>query len=157
VQEVDALAVDLGAELRELVQLGLVPPPVVTMAPALGEFAYAGQRDAVVPAGTRQFVGPAGAVEAIGQVVEVGLLPSWLLTQTAAHAGRLVTERFAEVGARAYHYRLLETLLDGPASQAELGRRTGIHLSDMVAVLNELTAGGYVERSPDRPTSAAPS
>ncbi|MGW4943197.1 MarR family winged helix-turn-helix transcriptional regulator [Actinoplanes sp. NPDC004185] len=76
-------------------------------------------------------------------------LPSWLLTQTAAHAGRLVTERFAEVGARGYHYRLLETLLDGPASQAELGRRTRIHLSDMVAVLNELTADGYVERSPD--------
>ena len=76
-------------------------------------------------------------------------LPSWLLTQTAAHAGRLVTERFAEVGARGYHYRLLETLLGGPASQAELGRRTGIHLSDMVAVLNELTADGYVERSPD--------
>jgi DNA-binding MarR family transcriptional regulator len=76
-------------------------------------------------------------------------LPSWLLTQTAAHAGRLVTERFAEVGARGYHYRLLETLLGGSASQAELGRRTGIHLSDMVAVLNELTADGYVERSPD--------
>jgi DNA-binding MarR family transcriptional regulator len=76
-------------------------------------------------------------------------LPSWLLTQTAAHAGRLVTERFAEVGARGYHYRLLDTLLGGPASQAELGRRTGIHLSDMVAVLNELTADGYVERTPD--------
>ena len=76
-------------------------------------------------------------------------LPSWLLTQTAAHAGRVVTERFAEIGARGYHYRLLEPLLDGPASQADLGRRTGIHFSDVVAALNELTEAGYVERRPD--------
>ena len=76
-------------------------------------------------------------------------LPSWLLTQTAAHAGRLVTERFAEIGARGYHYRLLEPLLAGPASQADLGRRTGIHFSDVVAALNELAEGGYLERRPD--------
>jgi DNA-binding MarR family transcriptional regulator len=76
-------------------------------------------------------------------------LPSWLLTQTAAHAGRLVTERFAEIGARGYHYRLLAHLLAGPASQADLGRHTGIHFSDVVAALNELTEGGYVERRPD--------
>jgi DNA-binding MarR family transcriptional regulator len=76
-------------------------------------------------------------------------LPSWLLTQTAAHAGRLVTERFAGIGARGYHYRLLDQLRDGPASQADLGRRTGIHFSDVVAALNELTEGGYVERRPD--------
>ncbi|MFI7540373.1 MarR family winged helix-turn-helix transcriptional regulator [Actinoplanes sp. NPDC049599] len=76
-------------------------------------------------------------------------LPSWLLTQTAAHAGRLVTERFAEIGARGYHYRLLEQLLAGPASQADLGRRTGIHFGDVVAALNELAEGGYLERRPD--------
>ena len=77
-------------------------------------------------------------------------LPSWLLTQTAAHAGRLVSDGFARLGARGYHYRLLTSLLEeGPASQAALGRRTGIHLSDMVAALNELEEGGYVGRSPD--------
>jgi MarR family transcriptional regulator, lower aerobic nicotinate degradation pathway regulator len=77
-------------------------------------------------------------------------LPSYLLTQTAAHASRLVTEGFAAVGARGYHYRMLATLReDGPASQADLGRRTGIHFSDVVATLNELTDGGYVERAPD--------
>jgi DNA-binding MarR family transcriptional regulator len=76
-------------------------------------------------------------------------LPSWLLTQTAAHAGRLVTERFADIGARGYHYRLLEQLLAGPASQADLGRRTGIHFSDVVAALNELAEDGYLERRPD--------
>ena len=77
-------------------------------------------------------------------------LPSYLLTQTAAHASRLVTDGFAAVGARGYHYRLLATLREtGPASQADLGRRTGIHFSDVVATLNELTDGGYVERAPD--------
>jgi DNA-binding MarR family transcriptional regulator len=77
-------------------------------------------------------------------------LPSWLLSQTSAHAHRLVTDGFAADGARGYHYRLLHSLLgDGPGSQATLGRRTGIHLSDMVAALNELEAGGYVARSPD--------
>jgi DNA-binding MarR family transcriptional regulator len=77
-------------------------------------------------------------------------LPSWLLTQTGAQAGRLVGERMAAVGGRGYHYRLLTTLdEDGPASQAALGRRTGIHLSDMVAAINELEDGGYVVRDPD--------
>jgi len=77
-------------------------------------------------------------------------LPSYLLTQTAAHASRLVTDGFAAVGARGYHYRMLATLREtGPASQADLGRRTGIHFSDVVATLNELTDGGYVERAPD--------
>ncbi|GAA2699949.1 MarR family winged helix-turn-helix transcriptional regulator [Actinoplanes palleronii] len=77
-------------------------------------------------------------------------LPSWLLTQTAAHAHRLVGDGFAEVGARGYHYRLLASLIaEGPASQAALGRRTGIHLSDLVGALNELETGGFVGRSPD--------
>ncbi len=40
-------------------------------------------------------------------------------------------------------------LLAGPASQADLGRRTGIHFSDVVAALNELAGDGYVERRPD--------
>jgi DNA-binding MarR family transcriptional regulator len=79
-----------------------------------------------------------------------GGLPSWLLTQSGLHAQRLVSEGFAAVGARGYHYRALAALdRDGPASQADLGRRSGIHLSDLVATLNELADGGYVERTPD--------
>ena len=77
-------------------------------------------------------------------------LPSWLLTQTAGHAHRLVGEAFSAVGARGYHYRLLATLADsGPASQAALGRRSGIHLSDMVGAINELADQKLVERAPD--------
>ncbi len=76
--------------------------------------------------------------------------PSWLLTQTAAHASRLVSEGFAAAGSRGYHYRLLAALDEfGPASQAALGRRGGIDRSDVVAVLNELAEGGLVERAPD--------
>jgi DNA-binding MarR family transcriptional regulator len=76
--------------------------------------------------------------------------PSWLLTQSAMHAHRIVTETFGAGGARGYHFRLLATLAEfGPASQASLGRRTGIDRSDVVAAINELAADGYVDRSPD--------
>ncbi len=77
-------------------------------------------------------------------------LPSWLLSQAAGHAQRLVTDGFSAAGARGYHYRLLATLAEqGPASQATLGRRSGIHLSDMVAAVNELAERGQVQRAPD--------
>jgi DNA-binding MarR family transcriptional regulator len=77
-------------------------------------------------------------------------LPSWLLTQSAAQAQRIVSDTFAAAGARAYHFRLLATLVEfGPASQAALGRRSCIDRSDVVAALNELEADGYVERTPD--------
>jgi DNA-binding MarR family transcriptional regulator len=80
----------------------------------------------------------------------VSTLPSWLLTQTAMHAHRLVGDGLGVVGARRYHYRVLAALHEaGPMSQAALGRRSGIHLSDMVATLNELAEQGFVERQPD--------
>jgi DNA-binding MarR family transcriptional regulator len=37
----------------------------------------------------------------------------------------------------------------GPASQATLGRRSGVYLSDLVAALNELAHQGLVKRAPD--------
>ncbi len=77
-------------------------------------------------------------------------LPTWLLTQTATHAGRLVADGLAAVDARGYHYRMLATLDEfGPTSQATLGRRSGIHLSDLVAAINELADRELVERAPD--------
>ena len=76
--------------------------------------------------------------------------PSWLLTQTAMHAHRLVSEGLAAAGARGYHYRLLAALEEfGPASQAALGRRTGIDRSYVVEAVNELANGGLVERARD--------
>lgn len=53
-------------------------------------------------------------------------------------------------GLRGYHYRLLAALDQwGPASQADLGRDTGIDRSDVTAVLAELEARGLVEREVD--------
>ncbi|GIF20752.1 DNA-binding MarR family transcriptional regulator [Actinoplanes tereljensis] len=78
-------------------------------------------------------------------------LPSWLLNQNAAYAGRLVSEGFSAAGARGYHYRVLTSLdTEGPTTQANLGRRTGIYPSDMVATINDLQANGYVMRSMDK-------
>ncbi|OIV35310.1 MarR family transcriptional regulator [Mangrovactinospora gilvigrisea] len=80
----------------------------------------------------------------------LAVLPSRLLGQAAMRAGRIVDERLAAAGARRWHYGVLAALDEhGPASQAELSRRTGIYRSDMVAVLNELSAQRNVERAPD--------
>jgi MarR family transcriptional regulator, lower aerobic nicotinate degradation pathway regulator len=75
---------------------------------------------------------------------------SWLLNQAANTANRLVAERLASVQSRRYHFLLLAALAEeGPASQAELSRRTTIDGSDMVATVNELTERGLVKRAPD--------
>jgi MarR family transcriptional regulator, lower aerobic nicotinate degradation pathway regulator len=76
--------------------------------------------------------------------------PIWLMTQTAMHAHRLVSEGLAAADARGYHYRLLAALEEfGPASQAALGRRTGIDRSYVVEAVNELADRGLVERARD--------
>jgi DNA-binding MarR family transcriptional regulator len=76
--------------------------------------------------------------------------PTWLISQVATRAHRLLTERLAAVGARGYHYRLLAALAEfGPSSQAGLGRHTGMDRSDVVAAVGELAAQGFVERAAD--------
>ena len=76
---------------------------------------------------------------------------SWLLNQAALQATRLVTDGLGTAHARRYHYSMLAALEEfGPASQATLGRRCGIDRSDMVAMVNELTDRGQVERAPDQ-------
>jgi MarR family transcriptional regulator, lower aerobic nicotinate degradation pathway regulator len=76
--------------------------------------------------------------------------PTWLLSQTSAQAHRLLSQGLATADAIGYHYRLLAALAEsGPASQATLGRRSGIDRSDVVAALNDLAARGLVQRSPD--------
>jgi DNA-binding MarR family transcriptional regulator len=62
----------------------------------------------------------------------------------------LLTDAFAAEGVRGYHFRLLAALDQyGPASQADLGRHTGIDRSDVVATLNDLVARGFARREPD--------
>ncbi|MFD7665017.1 MarR family winged helix-turn-helix transcriptional regulator [Streptomyces sp. NPDC059788] len=78
-------------------------------------------------------------------------LPSRLLSQLTARSDRLITEGLlARADARKWHYAVLASLQEyGPASQAELSRRTGIYCSDMVGVLNELAERDLVRRTPD--------
>lgn len=80
----------------------------------------------------------------------IGGLVSWQLSQLGAHAHRLVAEALAEHDARGYDVRVLAALDEGGAtSQAELARRSGIHGSDLVAVLPPLVDAGWVRRDPD--------
>ncbi|MFD8595190.1 MarR family winged helix-turn-helix transcriptional regulator [Kitasatospora sp. NPDC059646] len=77
-------------------------------------------------------------------------IPSRLIAGAAIAADRLVAERLATEGARKWHFAVLVALAEtGAASQAELGRRTGIYRSDMVAVLNELADADCIRRDPD--------
>jgi DNA-binding MarR family transcriptional regulator len=75
--------------------------------------------------------------------------PTWLITRAYARANGLLQEGFAQDGGglRSYHYRLLAALAEsGPASQAALGRGTGIDRSDVTAALVELEERGLVQR-----------
>lgn len=77
-------------------------------------------------------------------------MPGWLVGQASLFSHRLLTDRLAAEGARGYHYRLLAALEEsGPISQADLGRRTGIDRSDVVAALDELDSDGLIARTPD--------
>jgi DNA-binding MarR family transcriptional regulator len=78
--------------------------------------------------------------------------PSWLLSRAYARASGLLSEAFEAnaAGLRSYHYRLLAALDEwGPASQADLGRSTGIDRSDVTAALTELQTRGLIERTVD--------
>lgn len=77
---------------------------------------------------------------------------TWLVSRVHAHASWLLGAGFEAHGGglRSYHYRLLAALEEwGPASQAELGRKTGIDRSDVTTALTELEPRDLVERSAD--------
>ena len=75
--------------------------------------------------------------------------PTWLISRAYARATGLLKEGFAQGGdgLRGYHYRLLVALDEqGPASQAALGRGTGIDRSDVTAAVVDLEERGLVRR-----------
>lgn len=77
---------------------------------------------------------------------------TWLVSRAYARSAGLLSAGFEAHGGglRSYHYRLLAALEEwGPASQAELGRRTGIDRSDVTAALTELESRDLVARSVD--------
>lgn len=77
---------------------------------------------------------------------------TWLLSRAYGRSTRLLNEAFEARGdgLRGYHYRLLAVLDEqGPASQADLGRSTGIDRSDITALLGQLEERGLIARSAD--------
>jgi MarR family transcriptional regulator, lower aerobic nicotinate degradation pathway regulator len=77
-------------------------------------------------------------------------LPTWLTAQVALRGSGLVASSLAQDGARRQHFTLLTSLSEqGPASQAELGRRLWIDRSDLHALLAELEHEGLVSRVRD--------
>jgi len=74
----------------------------------------------------------------------------WLLGRAALDAQRFTGEQLVAAGMRRGFYAVLATLAEvGPSSQAEIGRRLGLDRSDMVAILNDLEAEGFVIRQRD--------
>ncbi|MGV9411470.1 MarR family winged helix-turn-helix transcriptional regulator [Nocardia sp. NPDC003693] len=85
--------------------------------------------------------GPSGRLRA---------LPTRLIDQVAVVANRATDRALEPTGSRRHHYALLATLDEsGPGSQAELGRRTRIDRSDVVAAVNDLADRGFAHRTPD--------
>jgi MarR family transcriptional regulator, lower aerobic nicotinate degradation pathway regulator len=78
--------------------------------------------------------------------------PSWLVSRAYARVNGLLNAAFEADGAglRSYHYRLLAALDEsGPASQASLGRGTGIDRSDVALAMADLESRGLIKRSVD--------
>src|SRR6266700_603609 len=78
--------------------------------------------------------------------------PTWLISRAYARSSGLLNAGFEAHGngLRGYHYRLLAALDEyGPASQADLGRSTGIDRSDVTAALGELELRNLIERAVD--------
>jgi hypothetical protein len=71
VREVDVRAVNRGRELRPFVQSGFSGTPVILVPPVPCELLQVVERNAVGPARSGHFVGPAGAVEALVEIVQV--------------------------------------------------------------------------------------
>ena len=71
--------------------------------------------------------------------------PTWLISRAFARSSALLSAGFEKDGdgLRGYHYRLLAALEQwGPASQADLGRDTGIDRSDVTAALTGVKGSG---------------
>lgn len=77
-------------------------------------------------------------------------LPTWMTSELARRGRRLVTDALAQEGVRRQHFVVLTSLVEqGPASQAELGRRLWIDRSDLHAIVKEMEDGGLVARVRD--------
>ena len=113
VQQVDPLPVDLGHELRHLVQARLGRPPVVPVAPVLEQRDEVAALGALLPADPRDLVRQAGPVEPLVQVVEDG--------GRDVHGERLHGASLAHRLPRARHLSTL-TSMSSEGAMTALGR-----------------------------------
>jgi len=77
-------------------------------------------------------------------------LATWLVGHVFVDSRRLVTQAFGTSTGRTDFAVLAGLAQYGQISQALLGRRLGVNLGDMVAVLKRLEAEGWLTRSEDR-------
>ena len=73
VEEVNIAAIDLGDELIETVQPLLTGPPVVVIGPVRGQFAGVVQGHPLAPVPDTLTIRPAGPVQSVPQIDEVGI------------------------------------------------------------------------------------
>lgn len=77
-------------------------------------------------------------------------LTAYLLSRTGKAARGRLAARLAEENLRLWHMAVLAALADfGPHAQRALAERLSIDPSDMVKVLDDLTAAGHVTRTRD--------
>ena len=69
----DAVGRDLGGELCDSVEVGLLHAPVVAGAPVLAQLLHVGEVGAVLPAGVGDLGGPAGLGETALEVADLGV------------------------------------------------------------------------------------
>ena len=80
----------------------------------------------------------------------VAVHPGCLLVKLGQVAFRLTENRLAPLGMRTRHYTLLKVLVaEGPLSQSELGRRSRIDPTTVVAVIDELEGKEFATRTRD--------
>ena len=74
---------------------------------------------------------------------------TWWVSRAHLRSHALLQELFADVGARAYHYRLLAAVEEaGPISQADLGRATNPPSSSTTSATETSLRSSSVARAP---------
>jgi DNA-binding MarR family transcriptional regulator len=77
----------------------------------------------------------------------LGDMASWLLSQAATRAHRILHDRLASAGATGYEYRVLAVLAgSAPTSQAEIGRAVSLDPRDVTHTVRALESRGLLER-----------
>lgn len=77
-------------------------------------------------------------------------LTTYLLSRTGKAARGALVSQLAESGLRLWHMAVLAALADhGPHAQRELAARLAVDPSDVVKVVDELAAHGWVDRARD--------